>query len=66
MEKNKIELVETPEEIGEKDSLTELLRVGAKALISQAVEAELEEMLSLHSSKLYQLQQLTQCYRIVF
>jgi transposase-like protein len=28
-----------------------LLRVGAKALISQAVEAELEEMLSSHSDK---------------
>lgn len=52
MEKNKLELVKTPEEIGEKDSLTELLRVGAKALISQAVEAELEEMLSSHTDKL--------------
>ena len=38
MEKNKLELVKTPEEKGEKDSLTELLRMGAKALISQAVE----------------------------
>ena len=52
MDKNKIELVETPEEIREKDSLTELLRIGAKKLISQAVEAELEEMLSSHSDKL--------------
>ncbi len=52
MEKNKLELVKTPEEIGEKDSLTELLRVGAKALISQAVEAELEEMLLSHTDKL--------------
>lgn len=43
MEKNKLELVKTPEEVGEKDSLTELLRIGAKALISQAVEAELED-----------------------
>lgn len=52
MEKNKLEVVKTPAEIGEKDSLTELLRVGAKALISQAVEAELEEMLSSHTNKL--------------
>jgi len=44
MEKDKLELVKTPEEKGEKDSLTELLRMGAKKLISQAVEAELEEM----------------------
>ena len=52
MGKNKLELVKTPEELGEKDSLTELLRIGAKALISQAVEAELEDMLSSHSDKL--------------
>jgi len=52
MEKNKLELVKTPEEVGEKDSLTELLRIGAKTLISQAVEAELEDMLSSHSDKL--------------
>jgi len=52
MEKDKLELVKTPAEIGEKDSLTELLRAGARALISQAVEAELEEMLSLHTDKL--------------
>ena len=45
MEKDKLELVKTVEEKGEKDSLTELLRMGAKKLISQAVEAELEEML---------------------
>ena len=52
MEKNKLELVKAPEEKGEKDSLTELLRIGAKKLISQTVEAELEEMLSSHSAKL--------------
>ena len=52
MEKNKLKLVKTPEELEEKDSLTELLRIGAKKLISQAVEAELEEMLSLHTDKL--------------
>ena len=52
MEKDKLELVKTPEEKGEKDSLTELLRMGAKKLISQAVEAELEEMLSSHLYKL--------------
>jgi putative transposase len=48
MKKNKLELVKTPEEKVGKDSLTELLRIGAKKLISQAVEAELEEMLSSH------------------
>ena len=52
MEKNKLELVKTPGEVGEKDSLTELLHIGAKALISQAVEAELEDMLLSHSDKL--------------
>jgi hypothetical protein len=35
MEKTKLEIVKTPEEVEEKDSLTELLRIGAKALISQ-------------------------------
>ena len=29
MDKNKLKLVKTPEEVGEKDSLTELLRIGA-------------------------------------
>ena len=52
MKKDKLELVKTPEEKGEKDSLTELLRMGAKKLISQAVEAELDEMLSSHLYKL--------------
>ncbi len=52
MEKSKLELVKTPVEIEETDSLTELLRIGAKALISKAVEAELAEMLSLHTDKL--------------
>lgn len=52
MQENKIELVKTPEEKGEKDTLTELLRNGAKELISRAVEAELEEMLLLHGDKL--------------
>lgn len=30
MNKNKLELVKTPEALVEKDSLTELLRIGAK------------------------------------
>jgi|GEM_PF-6850611 len=41
MNNNKLELVEIPEEIAG-DALTALLRNGAKALIAQAVEAELE------------------------
>jgi len=52
MEENKIELVKTPAEKTEKDALTELLRIGAKELISKAVEAELEEMLSHYPEKL--------------
>ena len=44
MNNNKLELVEIPEEIAG-DALTALLRNGAKALISQAVEAELAAIL---------------------
>ena len=44
MNDNKLELVKTPEEIVG-DPLTALLRNGAKALIAQAVEAELEAIL---------------------
>jgi len=45
MGNNKLELVSTPEEQCT-DPLTELLRSGAKALISEAVELELEAMLA--------------------
>jgi len=44
MNNNKLELVEIPEEIAG-DALTALLRNGAKALISQAVEEELAAIL---------------------
>ena len=44
MNNNKLELVEIPEEITG-DALTALLRSGAKALIAQAVEAELAAIL---------------------
>ena len=44
MNDNKLELVGTPEEIVG-DPLTSLLRNGTKALIAQAVEAELEAIL---------------------
>ena len=44
MNDNKLELVGTPEEIVG-DPLTALLRNGAKALIAQAVEVELEAIL---------------------
>ena len=52
MNKSKLELVKTPEKTVEVDPLTELLRNGAKSLIAAAVEAELEEMLKMHSCKL--------------
>jgi putative transposase len=52
MKKNKIELLKTPEKNEIKDPLTELLRVGAKKLILQAVEEELEEQLLLYGDKL--------------
>ncbi len=49
MNKNKIIAFKKPGKISE-DPLTELLRVGAKQLISGAVEAELEELLSQYAS----------------
>lgn len=49
MSKNKIITLKKPGEISA-DPLTELLRVGAKQLISDAVEAELEELLSQYAS----------------
>lgn len=52
MNKNKLELVKKPEKIVELDSLTELLKNGAKSLIAGTVAAELEEMLTIHSCKL--------------
>ena len=45
MGKNKVIELKTPVEISE-DSLTELLRAGAKKLIAEAVEAELQEFLA--------------------
>ena len=36
---------------GRSDPLTELLRAGAEQLIYQAVEAELQELLALHSGR---------------
>lgn len=45
MENSKLELVSRPEEKSS-DPLTELLRSGAKALISKAVELELDAMLA--------------------
>lgn len=47
MNNNKLELLERPEEIVG-DALTALLRHGAKSLIAQAVEAELESMLATY------------------
>ncbi|MCJ7603914.1 MAG: IS256 family transposase, partial [Desulfobulbaceae bacterium] len=45
MSKNKVIALKKPGEFSE-DPLTELLRVGARRLIADAVEAELQELLS--------------------
>ncbi len=50
MNNNNIIPLKQPEE-NSLDGLTELLRNGAKELISQAVNAELEELLAHHSEK---------------
>ena len=50
MNNNNIIPLKQPEE-NSIDGLTELLRNGAKELISQAVNAELEELLAHHSEK---------------
>ncbi len=49
MSKNKIIALKKPEEISG-DPLTELLRVGARQLITDAVEAELQELLCQHAA----------------
>jgi transposase-like protein len=49
MSKNKIIALKKPGEISE-DPLTELLRIGAKRLIADAVEAELQELLSQYAA----------------
>lgn len=50
MSKSNLELVSQPEP-RVADPLTELLRSGAQALIAQAVEAELEQLLAEHSDR---------------
>lgn len=49
MGKNKIIALKKPGEISE-DPLTELLRIGAKKLIGEAVEAELQQLLSQYAT----------------
>jgi len=49
MSKNKIIAFEKPGDISE-DPLTELLRSGARRLITEAVEVELQQLLSQYSS----------------
>ena len=49
MSKNKVIALKKPEELSE-DPLTELLRIGARRLIADAVEAELEELLSEYAA----------------
>ena len=49
MSKNKVIALKKPGEFSE-DPLTELLRVGARRLIADAVEAELQELLSQYAA----------------
>jgi len=49
MSKNKVIALKKPGEISE-DPLTELLRIGARQLIAEAVEAELQELLGQHAA----------------
>ena len=49
MSKNKVIALKKPGELSE-DPLTELLRVGARRLIADAVEAELQELLSEYAT----------------
>ncbi len=49
MSKNKIIALKKPGDISE-DPLTELLRVGARQLIADAVEAELQEVLDQYAA----------------
>lgn len=49
MSKNRIIALKKPGEISE-DPLTELLRIGARKLIADAVEAELQQLLSQHAT----------------
>ncbi len=49
MSKNKVIAFKKPEEISE-DPLTELLRNGGRKLIAEAVEVELEQLLSQYST----------------
>ena len=49
MGQNKIIALKKPGEISE-DPLTELLRIGAKRLSADAVEAELQELLSQYAA----------------
>lgn len=48
MNKNKVTTLKTPREISE-DPLSELLRAGAKQLIAEAVEAEIQEFLAQYA-----------------
>jgi len=48
MNKNKVTTLKTPREISE-DPLSELLRAGAKQLIAEAVEAEIQEFLTQYA-----------------
>ena len=48
---NKSNVIEPEEREGIADPLTELLREGAQQLIQQAVEAELEELLTQHGGR---------------
>ena len=53
MDKSKVIALKSPREISE-DPLTELLRAGAKQLIAEAVEAELQEFLTQYADLKHQ------------
>ena len=51
MDEGNVLAFRNPEEVGAEDPLTELLRAGAQRLLQQAVEAELEDMLTGYSDR---------------
>ena len=48
----KSNVIELEGRVGSADPLTELLRTGARQLLQQAIEAEVQELLDVHSGRL--------------
>ena len=48
----KSNVIELEGRVGSADSLTELLRTGARQLLQQSIEAEVQELLEVHSGRL--------------